>query len=51
MKFKPQVEVLAHYYLDRKYNPYTNFRKRLAVETKRIPEVGDAVIIKPKWQG
>lgn len=43
------TKVLAHYYVDRKHNPYSAFRKRLAVETKEIPEPGDLLLIKPEW--
>ena len=43
------IKVLAHYYVDRAYNPFSPWRERVAIEPFKMPEVGDAIILEPKW--
>lgn len=43
------INVLAHYYLDREYNPFSMWQKRLAVEVEKLPNIDDSIIITPKW--
>jgi len=44
-----EIRVLAHYYVEPAYNPFSCFNQRVAVEALKVPSMADYVILNPTW--